>query len=1234
MRSMRFNVLSTVLFLSLTAAAGDAIQLSDIFTGFAGASSSPQNFIDVGGKCFFSATDGTNGFELYVSDGFSAGTGLVRDIFSGPGSSSPQNLTNLGGVLFFTANDGSSGIELWKSDGTAAGTVLVKDIRTGPGSSSPSSLTVFGGQMFFSADDGTNGRELWKSDGTAAGTVQVKDINPGTAGASIATNAKFVAMGANLFFAASDGNGGELWKTDGTTAGTLLVKEINATPDTNALNGNNEIVVLNGTTLLFPATDVAGGRELWKSDGTDAGTVQVANINAGSSNSNPDTLTVVGAFAYFRASNLFDTELYRTDGTATSEIDLNTSMLNTSSGVSNLTAVGTTLYCRANFNTGTAFGTEVVRVVGTTPTVVDINPNAGSSLPTNLTAVGSLLLCTANDGTNGVELVSVNGVTPTTYNINATGAGVTSSPNSLRVFDSTRAVFIANNGSNGAELYLFTAPSTVSLIRDINPGSDSGSISGLTIVNLAVGGNTFFFSANDGFGSELYKSDTTGAGTIRVKDLNGSANSSSPTDLTDFNGTLFFSANENTQGTELYKSNGTPAGTLLANDILAGAASSVPSGLKAFNGQLFFSAIDATNGFEAQKSNGATVSNVADLEPGTSGSFPSDLKVLNNALFFQAFTTAIGGFHAYTTDGTTTQIITEGVTPTNTYGFIYSSAALPNMILFAADTFDSTATYQGIELWRADGTTATFIKDINPGVDGFATNFTTFNGMVYFTADDGVNGRELWRTDGTAGNTVMLKDIIADSGSSDPANLTVVGNLMYFTANDGASGIELWKTDGTAAGTVMVNDIFTGSVGSNPHSLTNLNGTLLFAATDGVNGFELWKSDGTAAGTTLVKDINPGAGSSMPPINLIVPILPAGTAGRAVFAASNGVSGTELWKTNGSADGTLQIQDINPGSSSSTPDQFTVSGNFVYFTANNGANGKELWALALSTLLDPPVITTLPVAVGAAGTAFNFQIGLTGTEPLTVTSTELPPGLVLSGSSISGTPTTPGTYMVTITVTNSSGTATQGLKIIVTGDGVSNSTVDTDSDGFADEIEVALGLDPKNGAVTPFNGSPAGTTIPLNVQKLTIALDFVKPLKDQISFNGLIGLPVGFSVSGQSVTASIGGAIKTFALDAKGQLSPKSKTESFKLAFNAAATTEQLGKYSLKFSKGTFGSFFTDEGLTSVTVKEALKSVTVTLLFNGRLYQTPVTQLYTATAGKKGKTAQPSDGGGNLFPTR
>ena len=92
----------------------------------------------------------------------------------------PPDLTAVGGTLFFTADDGVHGRELWKSDGTKAGTVLVKDItpRRRCQRLRPVPLTDVGGTLFFTADDGVHGEELWKSDGTKAGTVLVKDISP------------------------------------------------------------------------------------------------------------------------------------------------------------------------------------------------------------------------------------------------------------------------------------------------------------------------------------------------------------------------------------------------------------------------------------------------------------------------------------------------------------------------------------------------------------------------------------------------------------------------------------------------------------------------------------------------------------------------------------------------------------------------------------------------------------------------------------------------------------------------------------------------------------------------------------------------------------------------------------------------------------------------------------------------------------------------------------------------
>src|SRR5207302_399773 len=185
---------------------------------------------NVNGTLFFSASDGSNGRELWESDGTPTGTFMVKDIIPGPGSSVERNLTNVNGILFFYAYDGTHGQELWKSNGTATGTVLVKDIN--PNNSNPNGgnsyvadITNVNGVAFFSAENGTNGRELWKSDGTEAGTVLVKDINPGS---SSGIPAYLTNVNGTLFFDADDGvHGRELWTSDGTEAGTVLFKDFN-----------------------------------------------------------------------------------------------------------------------------------------------------------------------------------------------------------------------------------------------------------------------------------------------------------------------------------------------------------------------------------------------------------------------------------------------------------------------------------------------------------------------------------------------------------------------------------------------------------------------------------------------------------------------------------------------------------------------------------------------------------------------------------------------------------------------------------------------------------------------------------------------------------------------------------------------------------------------------------------------------------------------------------------------
>ena len=190
--------------------------------------STPTDLVTMGGFTYFVADNGANGMELWRSDGTQAGTTLVKDICGGACNSWPYQLTVVplagGERLFFAADNGVDGYELWKSDGTTAGTVMVKNI-SGTGSAEVDLLTVVGNELFFRVKDEVAGRELWKSDGTAAGTVMVKDIFTGNGNS---TPSDLVAMGGTLFFSALDNPlGRELWKSNGTAAGTVAVKDIN-----------------------------------------------------------------------------------------------------------------------------------------------------------------------------------------------------------------------------------------------------------------------------------------------------------------------------------------------------------------------------------------------------------------------------------------------------------------------------------------------------------------------------------------------------------------------------------------------------------------------------------------------------------------------------------------------------------------------------------------------------------------------------------------------------------------------------------------------------------------------------------------------------------------------------------------------------------------------------------------------------------------------------------------------
>ncbi|MEZ5964087.1 MAG: hypothetical protein R3F56_09605 [Planctomycetota bacterium] len=809
------------------------------------------------------------------------------------------------------------------------------------------------------------------------------DIRPGLMTTSEGSDPSVRSAGTFAYVSADDGaHGRELWRTDGTAAGTRLVRDVRVGVGGSQASSSLGLVDPAGV-LYFWATDGMTGLEPWRSDGTEAGTRLIADIVPGSGGSNGfvfDMVWVVGPLggrALFLASDgVHGLELWRTDGTA----------------------MGTSL-------------------------VVDIEPGAGSPGIRFLgTAGGELFFATRLGGGADEQLWCTDGTAAGTVRLRDFGPGWPFLGVSKGIELGGAFYFGAFEVATGCELWRSdgTAVGTV-LVRDIAPGADSG-LQSVSLEFGVLGGAVYFAAGDVSTGQELWRSDGTTLGTSLVAELAAGATGSLPHGFAPLGVHLLFAANDGMHGIELWRSDGTAAGTSLVADI--GASSSAPSEITPLGTIALFRA-NGSGGPELWRSDGTTSGTwrVRDIAPGTTGSAPSGFAPLGPHLLF----TADDGTHGrelWRSDGAsaTTGLVADVWPPEGASSSPGGFRPLDDRVMFAAD--DGV---HGRELWISDGTAAgtSLVVDVEPGSsgsspvglgtyqgawlsvawnaaqgwvlyssDGTATGthalapinpasaptYSWFQGLgethgrFLFGAEDAALGSELWVTDGTPAGSGLLADLTPGPAGSQPAQGVEFQGDVFFLVRPLGLALgwgDLWRSDGTAAGTTRVASLQPGLLSA---ELVVSAGALYFVG-DGGQGVELWRSDGTQAGTTLVADIRPGTAGSEPRELRDV-------GGMLVFVADDGVHGRELWRSDGTAAGTLLLGDLRPGAAGSDPTNLTVALDRLFFSADEDAGGREPWvsdgtAAGTARLVDlrPGSASSTPTDITAVGSGRNVVFG-------------------------------------------------------------------------------------------------------------------------------------------------------------------------------------------------------------------------------------------------------------------
>lgn len=777
-------------------------------------------------------------------------------------------------------------------------------------------------------------------------------------------NQRYAVLNGVAYFTADNGvNGSELWRSDGTDAGTYLVKDVEQGAASSVIS---DITTGNGK-IFFTATTTNHGTQPWVSDGTEAGTHILKDISGYTFYGIPGMYTAAGNKVFFF---LGDDQLWVTDGTesGTKQISISYEYFAfkqpVAAGAKFFFTTESSNYGRQLWvSNGTDAGTYRVKQVDYSYTG-----------PQQLTAYKGKLYFSFDEWWSGRRLWVSDGTEAGTYQLadnvrlleyNLVYNG---QPDPQMAIYNNALYFIGYDPWNytGFQLfkYSFDNSGGAVLVKLLNPFGDAN-IQPYEIVSYQNG--VAFKVTNDDGSATLWTTKGSDADTKVLKNF-PTINGKNFGNLYNASGYLTFEAYSETSGYELWKSNGTQGGTSLISDIFPGTGSSYPYFTTSINiNTILFSAKKGSIGVELWKSDGTQAGTVIvkDINNGNSeSSIITSGLIANTAdgVVFSAYTPAYGS-EPYYSDGTTagTNLISD-ILPAGS-SRPYSFKSVKNNVYFLVDSSENGLA----AIYMLNGSNKQLVKIFEAPANSYRVrnNYAIAdNGIVFFQLRHLYNydQNDIWRTDGTQAGSFVLKSSNSYAYGAGYEMVTI-GNIAYFPYADQYYGTELYKSDGTVNGTRIVSDTYAGSYGSFPYSLFNYNGALYFGAADEDGVTYLWKTNGTFVGTKKVAQVRVSKPQSDGNSNNVYCI----SKGLLYFSTAD-YSESALWVTNGTSTGTKIVRTINANIYSNRISNLTDVNGTLYFSADDGIYGNELWASNGSFL---GTILVKDISAGAGSTSLS-----------------------------------------------------------------------------------------------------------------------------------------------------------------------------------------------------------------------------------------------------------------------